>query len=537
MAETEAYEASEEGTAAAPSEPVSAPEEDDDDVLALARENAALTNEVSRLEAAVQRETQGEDERDSPGMASERVDDLQAAAALDEGAPAIEDETERARLIEDLRSIDERLLEKREAVAATQVRLQALRDEFEEVERAQTRASTQYAGEARDLRRQLKVLEKKRTLTKSLSNDEFHSRPHKVKLRVSSKSKSKSDLSSSTRDKSNNTASSSSSSSSSKGSAKGSRSHPVAAPVPAPKKPIKTPMTAAGLLGLIQRGDMVALAAFFERKLSLAIFSDFVDGQTVLQHTLRSPNEKIVDLMLSVYRRNNLDVNAQDRFGWTAFHVACYEVSGTPRDARMISKLLDFATLDVTIPNQDGNTCLHYFCQAYRSAFDVRKTLLRILARAADGVVFDESSGALAASNPSERGELARFVNAANRNGETALHKAMFNGNCRVIILESLLEHGADTRIPTKRGNETALHYAARLGRTDLLRILLKAGAVRNGLLFFCVAKTNGVLTTFFFPLFPCGGGFQPFILTTKHQPRTNERTFIPLITRVCIYF
>jgi ankyrin repeat protein len=55
-------------------------------------------------------------------------------------------------------------------------------------------------------------------------------------------------------------------------------------------------------------------------------------------------------------------------------------------------------------------------------------------------------------------------VNSKNLNGETPLHKAIFNNNIRIPMVEALIRHGADPNIHTTRG-DTPLHYAVRLGR------------------------------------------------------------------------
>jgi len=62
---------------------------------------------------------------------------------------------------------------------------------------------------------------------------------------------------------------------------------------------------------------------------------------------------------------------------------------------------------------------------------------------------------------------------------ETPLHKAMMNEVVRGIFVHLLLKNGADVNVTNKRG-ETALHYAIRFNRTDLVSILLQSGADVN---------------------------------------------------------
>ena len=57
-------------------------------------------------------------------------------------------------------------------------------------------------------------------------------------------------------------------------------------------------------------------------------------------------------------------------------------------------------------------------------------------------------------------------------NGETPLHKAILNPSVRLLIVKLLLEHNADPNVPNTKG-DTALHYAVRLNRKDLVFELL----------------------------------------------------------------
>ncbi len=44
-------------------------------------------------------------------------------------------------------------------------------------------------------------------------------------------------------------------------------------------------------------------------------------------------------------------------------------------------------------------------------------------------------------------------------------------------MVKMLLKNHANVNIPTAIGGETALHYAVRLGRADLVKILLQSAA------------------------------------------------------------
>ncbi len=53
------------------------------------------------------------------------------------------------------------------------------------------------------------------------------------------------------------------------------------------------------------------------------------------------------------------------------------------------------------------------------------------------------------------------------------LHKAIFNNAVRRLMVRLLIENGADVNLPNSSGN-TALHYAVRLGRRDLVKVKKK---------------------------------------------------------------
>jgi ankyrin repeat protein len=67
-------------------------------------------------------------------------------------------------------------------------------------------------------------------------------------------------------------------------------------------------------------------------------------------------------------------------------------------------------------------------------------------------------------------------VNAQNKNGETPLHKSIFNNSVRLLMVDLLLGAGADVNLLNIRG-ESSLHFAVHLGREDLVAVLVKAGA------------------------------------------------------------
>eukprot|EP00727_Mastigamoeba_balamuthi_P005715 m51a1_g1763 putative ankyrin repeat-containing protein (789) ;mRNA; r:291588-295876 len=141
-----------------------------------------------------------------------------------------------------------------------------------------------------------------------------------------------------------------------------------------------------------------------------------------------------------------IDVNAQDEDGWTALHHACDKW----QNENWLLLLLRNPGANANCRNRDGNTVLHTFCQKFHNP-NCREAFDQIIARHAD-------------------------VNARNNQGESALHKAVFNPRIRMMLVEMLLERGAMVNVSAQMGG-TPLHYAVQLGRNDLVTILITNGA------------------------------------------------------------
>ena len=75
-------------------------------------------------------------------------------------------------------------------------------------------------------------------------------------------------------------------------------------------------------------------------------------------------------------------------------------------------------------------------------------------------------------------------VNAAQGDGNTALHWAAYRGNAELVRL--LTEAGADTAAKTRIGDMTPLFMAAKVGDAEIMELLLQAGADAN------IANLNG---------------------------------------------
>ena len=147
------------------------------------------------------------------------------------------------------------------------------------------------------------------------------------------------------------------------------------------------------------------------------------------------------------------DVNMRNKYGDTPLHVAVQRTKWDDVALQMLLVLLAAPNLEVDACNQDKNTAFHYFCQKF--------------------------------DHPSMLGPFNRFVergvdvNAQNSFGETPLHKAIFNQSLKLGMVDLLWARGAQLEIFSESG-ETALHYAVRLGREDMVKFLIQKGADLN---------------------------------------------------------
>lgn len=171
------------------------------------------------------------------------------------------------------------------------------------------------------------------------------------------------------------------------------------------------------------------------------------EGQTPLSTAVRNNDAEIVDLLLEAYKEAKVDINTKDKNGYTILHQAVQS------DEKILMKILEVKGIDMDVENADKNRPLHYFCQSCR------------FPNCSEPFQFFIDNGC--------------NVNAQNYNGEAPLHKAIFNNSVRLIMVDLLIKNGADVNIGTSSG-ETALHYAVRMGRDDLVSVLLKAGADIN---------------------------------------------------------
>jgi serine/threonine protein kinase len=155
----------------------------------------------------------------------------------------------------------------------------------------------------------------------------------------------------------------------------------------------------------------------------------------------------------ALLKDETFDVNMRNKYGDTPLHVAVQRTKWDDVALQVLLLLLAAPKLEADACNQDKNTAFHYFCQKF--------------------------------DHPSMLGPFNRFiergvdVNAQNSFGETPLHKAIFNQSLKLGMVDLLWARGAQLEIISESG-ETALHYAVRLGREDMVKFLIQKGADLN---------------------------------------------------------
>ncbi|PRP80295.1 hypothetical protein PROFUN_11773 [Planoprotostelium fungivorum] len=146
-----------------------------------------------------------------------------------------------------------------------------------------------------------------------------------------------------------------------------------------------------------------------------------------------------------------IDINIQDKGGWTALHCAAHAKS-----KEIVSFLLQQEDIDVQLVNRNGTTALHYFCKLFDESYydDVKEDIITLFV--------DKGAN----------------LDAQNEHGESILHNAVLSHNLSVVT--SLLKGGADVNVVTD-ADETPLHWAVRVKNNfPIIKELIHHGADPN---------------------------------------------------------
>lgn len=176
------------------------------------------------------------------------------------------------------------------------------------------------------------------------------------------------------------------------------------------------------------------------------------NGRTLLHSSVISNNLKMVQAVLGIYELANLDVNVKDLEGKTPLHYACEKASET--EGKILIRLLNSPQISFSHSTNNGDTPLMLFVEKWSNLLGCKEILDIFLSKAAN------------------------TLNMVNNNGETVLHRAIFNPNSEICveIVRCLLDHNVDINVQNNV-EETALHYAIRNRRKEVAKMLMKFGA------------------------------------------------------------
>jgi ankyrin repeat protein len=178
----------------------------------------------------------------------------------------------------------------------------------------------------------------------------------------------------------------------------------------------------------------------------------------------------VCELFLLIYRNDHngiININQVAQDGEHLLHVICrvHNISD-----EILTMILQFPGINVNCKNDGDTTPLHYYVQHNHSLNC--QIVMYVRMKRKRNLYF--SSFSYQYRNYFFEG--GADPNAKNNQAETCLHKAIFNNKVRVMMVKPLLEHHARADARGGKEGDTPLHYAIRMGRRDLVHLLLSNG-------------------------------------------------------------
>merc|ERR1712062_378931 len=157
----------------------------------------------------------------------------------------------------------------------------------------------------------------------------------------------------------------------------------------------------------------------------------------------RNGDVKLMEFIL----KTSFDMNAKDRWGWTALHYAC--AYGQTEIAQLIVKNSKEFDIDLNAKSNGGSTAWHLACKYGKTE------TAQLIIQNSENFGID--------------------LNAKNNRGETALHCACGNGQTETVqlIIQNSKNFGIDLNAKDDFGR-TALHEACLNGETETVQMILK---------------------------------------------------------------
>ena len=225
------------------------------------------------------------------------------------------------------------------------------------------------------------------------------------------------------------------------------------------------------LLIACKKGNMDNINVLLNAGANIRFAND--DGDTCLHYAVDGKcSKEVLEMIIS----HGADVNATNKDSITVLMAAC----GNGRTG-LINLLLN-AGANPNINDADGFTCLHHAVGKGCS----KEVIDTIINHGADvnATNIYNTAALMIACKKGNIDTINVLLNAganahlADDDGDTCLHYAV-DGECSKKVLETIISHGADANA-TNKENITVLMTSCVKGRTDLINVLLNAGANPN---------------------------------------------------------
>lgn len=207
----------------------------------------------------------------------------------------------------------------------------------------------------------------------------------------------------------------------------------------------------SSLLSLVRTESRERVREYLDKKrVSKKTFETFVnkeDNPLYVAMIIRKDIEMSQDI-LKAMEKVKADINRVDEAEQTILHYVCNTFT---TDASFVMAVLQYPGINVNATNRDKQTPLHIFCNYFANVQSYKTVLQRFV-------------------------ELHAEIDATNLFHETPLMKTVKNQRLRGLIVQFLIDHGADVTV-ANRSKNTALHFVVVLNRVDLVNILVKGGA------------------------------------------------------------
>ncbi|XP_044260908.1 rabankyrin-5 [Tribolium madens] len=232
----------------------------------------------------------------------------------------------------------------------------------------------------------------------------------------------------------------------------------------------------------IKQEDSFSALFLLENNCNVTL-STRTENDSALHLVAGAPNiedgSKIAEKLIN----KNVNVNAQNRLGYTALHIAI-QADNRP----LFDLLLSQPTLDLNLKTIDEHVPLYYALLKYESGDNSSDSYASnlIAKNAQTGVLYSSNCDSLLQKLIEEGAANAAVfltnhvsnLNHVNSEGESALHIACLKNLS--LVVDKLLEMGANANLLTNELRQLALHYAVKNNALDCVEVFIKRDCGAN---------------------------------------------------------